>query len=322
MTTNTASETGKEQVTATPPEKKGMSGKIKALLIALPAFLGLSALLMQSFFAYQDNLLMAIQNVKMGAAANAATQQVDLLNANRTAMLTSELSATLDQMETAAKKGSLSDVLIGRIIGLSRSLKPYKLMNEKGEMAELVSSPERAQLLIPLLHASFKDRDLTALYKGADFSYADLSNIYLPEAYLQGANLANANLSRAYLAEADLSHANLSNSQLEGLNLTKADLTGANLSGVKSLNGVNLTGAKLDSLYFGEATWEGVNLSEVEIGLVGVADKQWLEKLAALSPPPAGLDSLVAVYQVDTTETIKNVLYADDETAYFTLIKK
>ena len=92
----------------------------------------------------------------------------------------------------------------------------------------------------------------------ADLSYVYLKNAYLSYDNLSGASLSYVNLNGANLYSANLSNANLSNANLSGAdlsyaNLSHTDLTGADLTGA-DLTGADLTGANLKGVYADETT--------------------------------------------------------------------
>ena len=91
----------------------------------------------------------------------------------------------------------------------------------------------------------------------ADLSGADLTGADLRDTWLWGTNLSGADLSKANLSDAVLTGANLERAILSGANLSadirytklwEADLSGADLSKA------NLFGAKLDDVYYDDAT--------------------------------------------------------------------
>ena len=88
-----------------------------------------------------------------------------------------------------------------------------------------------------------------AVFRRADFRFADLHNVVFWKSDLRGALLYGANLTDTVLEGADLSGANISGADLSGANLKGADLKGADLSGVR-----NLTQAQLDSANFDKTT--------------------------------------------------------------------
>lgn len=155
---------------------------------------------------------------------------------------------------------ALSEFLKGRVVALSRSLKPYRYLDDQGTLTEEAFSPERGQLLVSLLHSGV---DLGSLLSLADFSCADLTS-----ASLAGADLSigtetdehtalresvqdlkdavqalndgrrsppseGVNLEYARLVEATLSDAKLDRARFYGADLTFSDLRRACVSHVE-----------------------------------------------------------------------------------------
>lgn len=199
--------------------------------------------------AWQANSLLGKQNVLV-------EKQTFLAEAERRAALIYELTSILDEIdeeldERKPEGNGLSDVvfsdrLSGRVVALSRSLRPYRYLDpESGELTDKSRplSPERAQLLLSLIGANAALTDLRV--KGADFSRADLRGAYLLGAKLpnqrfafadfSGANLSAADLSSSDLRSARLVGANLSGATINEANLEDADLTGADLRDIKDL---------------------------------------------------------------------------------------
>ena len=135
------------------------------------------------------------------------------------------------------------------------------------------SRPER----VPNLH--LEGARLSGTYlEGADLNGADLARADLLMAHLERTSLNGAHLERAVVVEARLERADLSGARLEDAVLHKAHLEGADLSGAHleranltsasfdkaaRLNEASLNGARLD-----QVTFDNVNLTVVEWGLV------------------------------------------------------
>ena len=95
--------------------------------------------------------------------------------------------------------------------------------------------------------------------RGADLSYANMSDLDLT-----GINLKAANLNYTMLQGADLRYADLRYTWLTGADLTGADLRQAGLI-VAWLNGANLTGANLTYAWLGGANLYDANLTGADL---------------------------------------------------------
>jgi hypothetical protein len=137
---------------------------------------------------------------------------------------------------------------------------------------------------------SLREAVIKAVAAGADLTGADLTDAYLPRAYLTDAYLTGADLTDAYLPRANLTDANLADANLAGANLTdayltgadltRANLTGADLTGA-DLTGADLTGADLTDAYLTGARNVPASISAAAAPLDPVAERQRRTERAA-----------------------------------------
>lgn len=112
-----------------------------------------------------------------------------------------------------------------------------------------------------LSHANLSNADLrSALFPGkatilteADLSFANMQNVFMPEATVLSADLSYANLQGA-----ELSNANLQGTTLAGANLAKANLLRSNLTQA------TLPGAKLNQANVADTRFDEANLCNVD----------------------------------------------------------
>lgn len=191
--------------------------------------------------AYHANVLLKSQNKKLDI-------QNHLSESNRRASLIFELTSINESIELLPKDENdeveLPASTIGRIVALSRSLKPYHYLmppstesDEKKDKSFSVSnifdvfkersslevtkvplSPERGQLLITLLNTKISNFN-QLIEAGIDFSSADLSNT----------SLVGADFSNLKLDYADFSGADLQGAIFNGTDLSFSNFNGANL---------------------------------------------------------------------------------------------
>lgn len=84
----------------------------------------------------------------------------------------------------------LSARLTGRIVALSRSLRPYRFLDDNGVLQEKSLSPERAQLLLSLMDSGIDMEEINhsavtfnqADLRGADLSEFDFTHIKMKQA--------------------------------------------------------------------------------------------------------------------------------------------
>ena len=304
----------------------------QTLMVGLAAVLGTILLYNQNKLLIQQNALLTQQNVRLD-------QQTYLQEAERRSSLIFLMSNILDNMDVELKedlgvKGvrDLSPQLIGRIIALSNSLRPYRYLNGDSLVGREIS-PERGSLLLAIVSSEIDKSSLRRIYRAADFSFADLKKAVLSGEYLAGINLAaadlkgarldgtdlsNANLSEAELSDAVLAGANLQDARLRNSKMNKtslgfADLSRANLSGA-DLQRANLSSSVLQNAHLTNANLAGANLSraifsKAELDYVNldsaiVAEFDWLDSLSRLETDTLrGTSHLVSNYYVDSVQT-------------------
>jgi uncharacterized protein YjbI with pentapeptide repeats len=196
--------------------------------------------------AWRANSLISEQNVTMAKQVvqvehqNALLEeqtallktQNSLTEANRRSSLGFELSAILQEIgekateldggPTIDSRLTLSRTLQGRIVALSRVLKPYRYLDDSGKLIPNPLSPERGQLLLALVSANV---ELDKFASELDMSLADLRGATLNLADLRQLNLRRADFTDASLILADLRGADLSGARFVNANLSNADLT-------------------------------------------------------------------------------------------------
>ena len=302
----------------------------QALFVGLGGLLGTVMLYNQNKLLIQQNQLLNQQNIRLD-------QQTYLQEAERRSSLVFLLGNILDAINEELKddvgvKGSrdISPQLVGRIIALSNSLRPYRYLGSDSLVGRELS-PERGFLLLSIVSSEIDKTSLGRIYKSADFSYADLKNAVLSGRYLSGVNLTGADLENAVLDETDLSQSNLSQAELSGAILARASLREARLRDSKmfktnfessDLSDANLYGADLRRAYMVSANFQnthlnradlsGANLSNtdltkanydlVKLDSAVVSEYHWLDSLGTTGNT-AGRDYLLSNYYIDSVRT-------------------
>ncbi|HAS39223.1 MAG TPA: hypothetical protein DCS93_02030 [Microscillaceae bacterium] len=275
--------------------------KIRLFILntTMALFLGFGALL-GVFLIFKQNELIVTQNEKIGIQnnlLNAQNRQVEaqtqLAESNRRSSLVFLMSNIMDKVDAEIKadctyqrayrvnpdtsyKAKLSKTLEGRIIALSRSLKPYRYL-EGNSIRKTLHSPEREQLLTSIIQSNVNIKQIT---KNGDFAYAQnlesttSFDLWKPEKNKDTVNLKGVNLQEAYLIRVDLSNKVLDNvnlkgsylnwANLKGIDLISANLTNTNLRWV-NLIGANLTNANLREANLIEANLRRANLTKANL---------------------------------------------------------
>ncbi|MEM6844620.1 MAG: pentapeptide repeat-containing protein [Bacteroidota bacterium] len=181
------------------------------------AFLPTLLLLLDSFLLFNQNQLFRLQNEQISKQTDKITIQTELLESNRRSSYVFLMNNVLDQVASELKGDwngdkikNLSPEITSRIIALSHAFKPYRYL-EKGRLIDASISPERGQLLITLLSSGIDSVTLSIIYRNGNFTYSDLRNTNLENAYLDFINLAGSNLSGTFIYGTSFKYAILNN---------------------------------------------------------------------------------------------------------------
>jgi hypothetical protein len=208
-----------DEIYASKIEKDTLKDVIYATLHRLTKVGAITLLLAISplIFALLQTYYLKKQNEKLDDQNRRIEQQTFLQEAERRSSLVFLFDNVLDKLDDELKSNpiqrKLSPQLIGRIVSLSKALKPYRFL-DGDTLTTKASSPERGQLLISLITSKLHVGTYEQIFTSADFSYATIEGVNLDAAMLRNVNLAHSHLENISLVGADLSFANLSHSKL------------------------------------------------------------------------------------------------------------
>ena len=302
------------------------------LFISFGGLLGTVLIFNQNKLLTQQNALLERQNIRID-------QQTYLQEADRRSSLIFLMGNLLDAVDKELKADvgqpgirDLSPQIIGRVIALSKSLRPYRYLNGDTLIPRELS-PERGQLLLSIVTSQIDNSSVRRIFQGADFSYADMRGAVLSGEYLEGINLYAADLSNAVLDETNLNRANLSSANMENAIFARATLQSARLREANLRNtyfesanlrqancyaaqmrGAKLNGADLWHTHFSQANLDHADLSGAlmsQTSLEGtsldstiVYEQDWLLKMAQTGKDSIrGISNLSAAYLVDSVQT-------------------
>ncbi|MCC6725384.1 MAG: pentapeptide repeat-containing protein, partial [Saprospiraceae bacterium] len=248
----------------------------------LAAIVPLFITIVQTWMLSRQNDKLDTQNSLLGRQNQRLDQQINLEEGNRRSSLIFFMSNIMDKLDIELRSNpdrTLSDALIGRIVSLSQSMRPYRYL-ENDSLTPRQLSPERGQLLFSLVNSNLDKATYDKIYARANFNYADLREANFSEAYLRGAKLAyssfsNANFNYADLQGADLSFAWLEqatfrNTAMNGINLSGANLRESRMEHIKMKEG-NLSNADMRHIYL-EGDFAGTNLENVKLQNASLVD--------------------------------------------------
>ena len=253
-------------------------------LLVITAILPSILLIFQTYYLAKQNTLITGQSEMFRQQNNRLDQQTYLQEADRrgqTLLLMDNMLKEINDEIARNPQNKLNDATAGRLIALSKILKPYRYL-ENDSLTKHIVSPERGYLLISLLEtginlrSSARSRSNGILIERLDFTYSELRNIALrkadlieidlsfadlrnssfngtdfEKAKLHKAAISNTDLSYTSFKEADLSNANLQNAILDHANFQKANLSVTDLRNVSLsktvLKGADLTNARIST---------------------------------------------------------------------------
>lgn len=238
-------------------------------------------------------IITLLQLIALTQQTKLIDQQTELAESARRSALIFEQTAILDKIddemssltvaEADSSKPRLSPRLEGRIIALSRSLRPYRYL-DGDNLTPLALSPERGQLLTALMNSQV---DMSGILTQANFQYSDLPGIRFRDFDLgqklmavsqikiigdtiilraDEISLARSNFRSSLLEDGSfklvrLELADFRNADLSSINFEEAKLGGANFS-YATLTDVNFTDANLQHTVF-----EGAKMINTTINL-------------------------------------------------------
>ena len=228
-------------------------------LLILTAVLPSILLIFQTYYLGKQNTLITGQSEMFKQQNKRLDQQTYLQEAERRGQTLLIMDNMLKEISTDVSRSSanaIDDATAGRLISLSKMLKPYKYL-ENDSLIARVTSPERGYLLVSLLETGInlntaaRSRSNGRLIERLDFTYAELRNLSLKGADLIQIDLSNADLRNSSFNGIDFEKANLQNTWLHETNLTYASLKEANLERAVLQNAIldysNLQNANLSS---------------------------------------------------------------------------
>ena len=216
--------------------------------------------LLQTYYLKKQNEKLDVQNKRI-------EQQTYLQEAERRSSLVflfdNIMNKIDEELRSNPEQRDLSPQLIGRIVALTKALKPYRYL-EGDTITTRMTSPERGQVLLSLIASRLSHNTCDQIFLLADFSYATLQNVNLDGTYLRNINLSNALLQSVSLTGADLSHANF-----DGAEITDAHVQWAGMRAKAAFfDFANFHNVRIADSDFGGCSFEYANFSEAALDKV------------------------------------------------------
>lgn len=179
------------------------------------------------------------------------------------------------QIHKEYKFSTLPDALLGRLVALSNSFRPYRYIDvTKQDMTSDFESglsepmsPERAQLLLALANARISIRDVAEA--GGTFERSPLGGAQLTGMQIHGAELNSSDFNLGILAHASFRGAALRHSKFSGSNATCADFTSADLTGADlsqgMFQGASFDNARLQGVMFYTGTFNDATFRNADL---------------------------------------------------------
>ncbi|HEY0016900.1 MAG TPA: pentapeptide repeat-containing protein [Longimicrobium sp.] len=220
-------------------------------------------------------IITLLQLIALTRQTELIDRQTELAESARRSALIFEQTAILDKIDeemgslTVADSGKprLSLRLEGRIIALSRSLRPYRYL-DGNKLTPIALSPERGQLLTALMNSQI---DMSHVLTQANFQYSDLPGIRFRDFDLGQKMMVVSKMTvladSTIILRADeisLAGSNFRSSLLEDGSFKLVRFEGADFRNA-SLNSVNFEEAKLTGASFSYATLIGVNFTDANL---------------------------------------------------------
>ncbi|MGH1385062.1 pentapeptide repeat-containing protein [Kordia sp.] len=170
-------------------------------------------LIIQTIYLGKQNDKIDKQNELITNQNTRLEQQTYLQEAGRRSSLVFLTNNVLDKMDDELKKTknkdrNLSDQLIGRIVALSKSLKPYKYL--ENDSLSMTVSPERGQLLVNLTKAKLGEETYVKIFEDADFSFSELSDMTFEDINFGDINLSNSFFDSIIFSKCNFNESNFS----------------------------------------------------------------------------------------------------------------
>jgi uncharacterized protein YjbI with pentapeptide repeats len=209
------------------------------IAIASGGFLGIATLFFlfrQDTHFLNQNKLFELQNKKIDIQNNRIIQQTYLQEADRRSSLVFLSGNILDRIDFELKNSTsndrnLSNQLIGRIVSLSRSFKPYRYLEQ--DTLSFLTSPERGQLLISLVNSKLGESTYKRIFKDGDFSHSEINDITF-----NNINFGDIKLSNSILFNVNFNNCEFNNPKFNRTLITNMDITNSFISEIDFTNSI------------------------------------------------------------------------------------
>ena len=228
-------------------------------LLVLTAVLPSILLIFQTYYLAKQTTYIKNQSALFEQQNNRLDQQTYLQEAERRGSVIVLLDNVIKDVNDELDRNSsnkISNATTGRLIALSKMLKPYRYL-QNDSLTKRIVSPERGYLLLSLVESDLSPRLSLSSVNGSllerlDFSYAELPKASIITEDLLNIDLSHADLNNSILSGTDFKNANFSEATLENAKLNLANFEYANFS-MANLRRTNFSKATVSKANFRQA---------------------------------------------------------------------
>lgn len=318
---------------------------LSLIMIGIAGFAGTSLLFKQNGLIQLQNgllsnqdILIKEQNKKIDLQNQLSSTELILGESSRRSQYASSVQGLVYRLNNINNNGGVLENkrLLNEIIFTTLSLKPYRQLDESGELSKELYSREKGYILSQLVRSILDTAALDYVYKQTNFQLSDLRYLNFESAYLRGVDMSGSNLSYSSFKNAKMSDVRCVNCKATNSNLIKADLSNCvftssimdkahfdySLLEKANFERTNVSystfqGAIIKELNVNGAKLEGVFITDNFIGSLVlsiltdlsnsfVKDDNWVDKICRAKPCQAHLDS---TYRLDRSVLISQIYY-------------
>jgi len=244
--------------------------------------LGLFIALIAGYAGYLTTMLLISQNELIKEQNTKIDTQINLDEANRRSSLVFLFSNVMDKIDAELTKNeinrNLSPQLIGRVISLSKGLKPYKYLSDSSnEIKKKAYSPERSQLFINLVESNIDKDNLSEIFNKGSFSNLEIHQYKIKklmlnkDIILDNSAFLNLELDSCVFQTMEIDNSHINNIEFKNCKIKNMLASGVvyNNAHFENNNIVNIEG---DSIIFKDCLFRNDTINHLEADYMSFKD--------------------------------------------------